>query len=215
MTGWRGVIGAGLLAAAAAVSSAPSAAAGPEPAALARAQQALQRGDVVGAMNLLRPLVAAGHPRAMSMLGFLVDQAGSTDEAVRLYAAAAERDDVDGHVGIAQALAAGRGVAKDEKKAYLHFSKAAALGSPYAAELVAGAWLGRQWGLDPGADPAAARQALLVAATQGHLPSAEALRQAYSEGGLGLAPDAAEAERWQVRIAAWKQQRRGAVAGPK
>lgn len=213
MAGWRfgGAVALAVSATGALLSLPASGAEPAPPAALARATQALQRGDVVAAMTLLRPLVAAGDARAMSMLGFVLEQAGAVDEAARLYEQAAARDDAEGHLGLAQALAAGRGVAKDEKKAYLHFSKAAALGNAHAVELVAAAWLGRQWGLDAQADPAAARQALLLAATQGHLPSAEALRAAYAEGRLGLAPDAGEAERWQTRIAAWKHQRRGAA----
>jgi len=112
------------------------------------------------------------------------------------------------------AYLSGRGVAKDEKRALQHFSKAADAGHAPSVEVIATAWAQGGLGLDAKADPGGARAALQRAADQGHLASAEALLLAFQKGGLGQAPDAAEAARWQPRVTQLRQQR-VAKAAPK
>jgi TPR repeat protein len=90
--------------------------------------KAYQQGDVVAAMALLRGPAKAGHAPSQALLAFLLDRADYVDEAARLYRAAAEQNDPEGHAGLANAYLTGRGLAKDEKAARLHFSKAAELG---------------------------------------------------------------------------------------
>jgi len=93
-----------------------------------RGLTAYQRGDVVAAMAALRPAAKAGHAPSQSLLAFILDKADFVDEAAALYRAAAAQNDAEGHAGLANAYLSGRGVAKDEKLAMLHFSKAADLG---------------------------------------------------------------------------------------
>jgi TPR repeat protein len=165
-----------------------------------RGQQAYQRGDVVAAMAALRSAAQAGHAPSQSLLAFILDGAGYREEAIQLYRDAAAQDDAEGHAGLAGIYLGGRGVAKDEKLAWRHFSKAAELGHALSIQLVADAYLKRQFGLDPdGADAAAALHAWRRAAAQGHAASAQALALSYRSGLHGLAADAAQAAQWQSR----------------
>lgn len=169
--------------------------------------QAYHRGDVVAAMAALRPAATAGHGPSQSLLAFLLERADETAEAARLYRMAAAQDDPEGHAGLALLLSTGRGLAKDEKAALTHFSKAAALGHRSSIDIVATAWARRQLGADPVARPAEALAALRRAAEGGHLPSVDELARAYTEGRYGLSPDAAEAARWAERAAKWRRER--------
>jgi TPR repeat protein len=179
-----------------------------------RGLQAFHRGDVAAAMAALRPAAAAGHPPSQALLAYIFDRADFVEEAARLYRQAADGGDADGAAGLAGLYVSGRGVAKDEKLALQHFSKAAALGHEAAAEAVAQAYLKRQLGADASVDPEGARQALLRAAGQGHLASAEALAEAYRRGSYGLVADEAQAQQWQAKATAWRQQRASAPTRP-
>ena len=181
-----------------------------------RGLQAYQRGDVVAAMAALRGAAQAGHAPAQSLLAFILDRADFVEDAARLYRDAAAQDDVEGHAGLANLYLTGRGVAKDEKLALQHFSKAADLGHAASIESLANAYLKRQWGLDPdGRDGAGAVAAWRRAAERGHALSADALARAYQSGGSGLVADPAQAATWQARAAALrKQQAAPAVKAP-
>jgi TPR repeat protein len=124
-----------------------------------RGLQAYHRGDVVGALGILRPAARAGHAPAQALLAFLLERADETAEAARWYRLAAEQDDPEGHAGLAALLASGRGVAKDEKAAVLHFSKAAARGHKASAALLAQAYRSGGLGLAPDPEAAARWQA--------------------------------------------------------
>jgi TPR repeat protein len=122
----------------------------------ARGVQAYQRGDMTAAMSELRKAADAGHVPSQTLLAFILDRAGFADDATRLYRAAAEQDDAEGHAGLAAAYLSGRGIAKDEKRAWLHFSKAAELGHEASIDVVAEAYRKGLFGVV--ADPAAAAQ---------------------------------------------------------
>jgi TPR repeat protein len=121
-----------------------------------RGLQAWQRGDVATAMRALRPAADAGHVPSQTLLAFILDQAGYADEATRLYKTSAERGDAEGHAGLAAAYQSGRGIAKDEKQAALHFSKAAELGHVPSMAVLARAYRHGELGLT--ADAALAEQ---------------------------------------------------------
>lgn len=121
-----------------------------------RGMLAYRRGDVVGAIAALRPPAQAGHAPSQTLLAFILDRADFADEAARLYQAAASQDDAEGHAGLANAYLTGRGVAKDEKRAWQHFSKAAELGHAPSMEVVANAYAKGQFGL--AVDPDKAQQ---------------------------------------------------------
>lgn len=116
---------------------------------------AYQRGDVVAAMRALRPATEAGHAPAQALLGFILEKSGDLEEALKLYTRAAAQGDVEGHVGLAQLLLVGSGVAKDEKRALQHFSKAAELGHAGSIVWLAEAYRKGRYGLAASAPEAA------------------------------------------------------------
>lgn len=178
-----------------------------------RGLQAYQRGDVVAAMSALRSAAKAGHAPSQSLLAFILEQADFAAEALQLYRDAAAQDDADGHAGLANMVLSGRGVARDEKLALQHFSKAADLGHAASIEVLASAYLKNQLGLDAdGRDAAGALGAWRRAADQGHAPSADALARAYQAGRHGVTADAAQAASWQARAAALRKQQAAPVA---
>jgi len=190
-----------------------AAAAAPDDAYL-RGQQAYQRGDVVAAMTALREAARAGHAPAMSMLAFILDRADFSDEATRWYREAAAHGDAEGHAGLADLYLSGRGVAKDEKAAFAHFSQAADLGHALAIEVVASAFLGGSLARVAPADEPAALAAVTRAALNNHLPSIDALAAAYRSGGrFGVGANAEQAAAWQARAVELRRLR--AVAAPR
>jgi TPR repeat protein len=181
-----------------------------------RGLQAYQRGDVVAAMSTLRAPAQAGHAASQALLAFILDGAGFADEAVRLYRDAAARGNAEGAAGLANMLLTGRGVAKDEKQAFVQFSKAADLGHALAIQVVADAYARGSMGQDaPARDNAAAQAALKRAAERGHLPAAQALADAYRSGNFGLAADAALAAQWEQRSAELRKKPAAGVANAK
>jgi TPR repeat protein len=177
-----------------------------------RGLQAYRRGDVVGAMAALRGPAQAGHGPSQSLLAFILDHAGYHDEAAQLYRDAAAQDDAEGHAGLASLYLTGRGVAKDEKLALRHFSKAAELGHASSVNVLADAYLKKQYGLDAdGPDGAAALGVWRRAAGQGHLASAQALAMAYRAGRHGVAADPAQAAAWQARADELRKQQQAAA----
>lgn len=167
---------------------------------------AYQRGDVVAAMAALRAPAQAGYAPAQTLLAFILDRADFVDEALVLYRGAAAQDDAQAHAALAGLHLDGRGVAKDEKAALRHFSKAAALGHAASIDFVADAHIRGQLGAAAvGSEEALA--AVRRAAAQGHLDSVLALAQAHATGRWQLPVDAAEAGRWQRRAAELRLQR--------
>ncbi len=179
-----------------------------------RARAAYSRGDVVAAMAALRPAAESGHAPSMTMLAFILDRADFDTEAARWYREAAGRGDTEGHAGLANLLLTGRGVAKDEKAALAHFSKAAEAGHEASIVLLADAWLGGPLAPSLPADAAAGRAALERAALRNHLPAIDALAQAFREGGrFGVSADAQQAAAWSARAAELRKLR--ATPAPK
>lgn len=115
---------------------------------------AYHRGDVVAAMRALRPAAEAGHAPAQALLGFILEKSGDYEQAARLYARAAAQDDVEGHASLGHLLLAGQGIAKDEKRALVHFSKAAERGHAPSIMLLAEAYRRGSHGLSPAAPEA-------------------------------------------------------------
>lgn len=178
-----------------------------------RALQAYNRGDVVGAMSALRAPAKAGHAPSQALLAFILDRADFVDEAAKLYAEAASQNDPEGHAGLANAYLTGRGVAKDEKLALQHFSKAAELGHALSIDGVANLYLKGQLGLAD-APTEEALAAVRRAADRGHLPSVDALAAAHASGRWGLAVDPQQATVWRTRAAELRARRAAPASAP-
>lgn len=132
------------------------------------ALQAYHRGDVASAMALLRGPARAGHAPSQSLLAFMLDRGDFVDEAAALYRQAAAQDDTEALYALGNLHLTGRGVAKDEKQALLHFSKAAELGHAASMQVMADAHAKGLMGLPPDAAQAArwrARVAVLQPAS--------------------------------------------------
>ena len=125
----------------------------------ARGLQAYHQGDVATAMHLLRAPANAGHAASQTLLAFILDRADFAAEALPLYRAAAQQGDAEAHAGLANLYLQGRGIAKDEKQALAHFSKAAELGHAASVAVLAQAWREGRMGLKPDAAEAARWQA--------------------------------------------------------
>lgn len=172
-----------------------------------RAVDAYQRGDVSAALKLLRAPADAGHAPSQRLLAFILDRADVPDEAFRLYRSAAEQGDAEAHAALASFYAGGRGVAKDEKLALLHFSKAADLGDPLSINVVADAHARGTLGT-AAVDATQSARAIRRAAEQNHPPAVEALAGAFTSGRFGIAPDGTQAAQWQARAEALRKQAR-------
>jgi TPR repeat protein len=178
-----------------------------------RGLQALQRGDVIAAMAALRPAAQAGHAPSQSLLAHILDRADFSEQAAQLWRQAAAQGDAEAHAGLASMALTGRGIAKDEKLALLHFSEAAARGHAASVHWLADAWLQGRLGTQAATQPEEARAVLLRAAEQGHLPSIDALAAGHTSGAYGLPVDAAQRERWRARALALRAQRSTTAAG--
>ena len=177
-----------------------------------RGLEAFHRGDVATAMTVLRAPADAHHVPSQTLLAFILDKADFPEQAARLYRDAAAQGDAEAHSGLGNLYLAGRGIAKDEKQAVLHFSKAAELGHAPSIRALADAYLSGQMGLrhEPRDNPRAAT-VLKQAAEQGHVSAAQALALAYRNGDWGLAADATQAARWQAKATELSKQRSGPV----
>lgn len=102
-----------------------------------RGLEAYHRGDVATAMAVLRAPARAGHAPSQSLLAFMLDRGDFVDEAASLYRQAAAQDDTEALYALANFHLTGRGVAKDEKQALAHFSKAAELGHVASMQVLA------------------------------------------------------------------------------
>lgn len=129
-----------------------------------RGLEAYQRGDVAGAMMLLRAPASAGHAPSQTLLAFMLDRGDFVEDATRLYAQAAAQGDPEALYALGNFHLTGRGVAKDEKQALAHFSKAAELGHAASMQLLAEAHAKGLMGLAPDAVQAERWRARLAAA---------------------------------------------------
>lgn len=188
------------------VAGLPGAALAGPPEDYARGLAAYQRGDVVAAMSVLRGAARAGHAPSQVLLAFILDRADFAEDAFALYRDAAAQGDAEGDFNLGNAYLLGRGIAKDEKRALQHFSKAADADHAGAVVLIA-EWTAKDHPLLADRPPVQALAAVRRAAEAGHLPSMETLAQAYRTGRWQLSVDSQLAMDWQARATTLRAQR--------
>lgn len=158
-----------------------------------------QLGDVVGAMNKLRPGAEVGHAPSQVVLAQLFEGAGMVQEAAAQYRKAAEAGNADGQFALGAILADGRGLARDEAAARQWVERAASAGHAGAINYLAQSYMRGSLGLK---QPAAADAPGLVwirrSADSGHLPAIEYLARGYRSGAFGDA-DPKQAETYQAQ----------------
>lgn len=156
-----------------------------------------QLGDVVGAMGRLRPAADAGHTPSMALLAHVLDQSGFVDEAVDLYRRASDKGDPDGQHGLANMLLSGRGVDRDEARAYQLLEAAARSGHALSINAVAQAYISGSLGRKTAS--AANPEGLPwieKSAAKDFLPAIDFLAAGWRSGALGAA-DLKKAEAYE------------------
>ena len=112
-----------------------------------RAEAAIQAGDLIVAMGLLRQAADAGYAPAQARLADLLDAAEQDVEAVALYRKAADQGDPAGETGLGRMLAQGDGVARDVPQALMLYRRAAAKNHFPAIDALARAYRAGDLGL--------------------------------------------------------------------
>ncbi len=157
------------------------------------------RGDVVGAMNKLRPAAGAGHAPSQVLLAQLLEGAGLSQEAAAQYRQAAEAGNAEGQYALGAMLAEGRGVDRDDADARRWIERAAAADHAGAVNYLAQSYIRGSLGLSK---PSAADMNGLPwnrqAAANGHLPALDYLAQAYRNGAWGQI-DVKQAEAFEAQ----------------
>ena len=165
--------------------------------------QAYRRGDVVQAMDLLRKSADAEHAPAQSLLAYILDQAGASEEAAAYYRKAAALGDADGEFGLGSMYAAGEGVKRDLTEARKWITLAAEKGHAGAVNSLALAYINSDLGIEATQrNGVEALRWVRRAADSGYLPAMERLAAAYRTGAYGLEVDVREADALDAKVRA-------------
>lgn len=164
-----------------------------------KAAAAYREGDVTGAMRIVRDPAEAGHAPSQSLYALLLESAGIFEDSVAYFRKAAEQGDVEGQFGLATALAAGKGVARDPVEARRLFEEAAKRGHKQSVEVMAEVVMKGGLGLEKVARPEGAQlEWVRKAAESNYLPALDYLAAGYRDGSVG-AVDAKLAQDFEAR----------------
>lgn len=163
---------------------------------VARALQIFGTGDIIQAMQLLRPVAEQGHPRAQVRLAYIYDQARYYKEALHWYRKAAEAGNTEAAIGLAVMYAAGDGTEPDPVAAGQWMRRAADSGEVRAMVAIADAYERGTLGLEVDAQEAV--HWYTRAAESGSRSAGQRLSAAYTRGELGLPQDVEAAQRWSA-----------------
>lgn len=160
------------------------------------ARRAYAAGDVANAMPILRKAANAGYAPAQVLLGEILDLSEYDEEAAAMYKKAALQGDAEGQFRLGTLYSQGEGVKKDVNEARRLIALAAEQGHVQATNVMSHAYLNAQLGIPESERNSAESLRWAKAAEQNdYLPAIDALALAYRNGGLGVTPDAKEAER--------------------
>lgn len=179
----------------------PAGAATPADEGFQQARKMFVRGDVVGAMPLLRKAADEGHAPAQALLAQILDQAEFDKEAVDYFRKAALQGNADGEYGLGTMYAGGEGVARDPQEALRWYRLAAGHGHDRAILVLALAHLRGDLGLtDRRRDDGQARQWIRMAAEKGDVQAMDGLAKSLRSGDFGFAVDPGQAAEWDARV---------------
>lgn len=159
---------------------------------------AWQAGDMMGAMRHYQAAADAGVALAQAKLGYVYDQSNDDELAVKWYREAAEQQHPDGEFGLGEMYAKGEGVEQDLDMAVELFMRAAVNGHAQARLALANAYENGSLGRD--VSKGEALRWLTLAADSGDVNAMRRMVSLYTDGGLGVVPDPAQAEKWQARV---------------
>ena len=159
---------------------------------------AWQAGDMIGALQHYHVAADAGIALAQAKLGYIYDQSNDDEKAVHWYQEAAAQQHPDGEFGLGEMYAKGEGVDQDIELAVEMYMRAAVNGHPQAQRVLANAYehgaLGRE------VSKSEALRWLTLAANGGDINALRRMVSLYTDGGLGVTPDPAQAAQWQARV---------------
>lgn len=165
------------------------------------ARKIFVRGDVVGAMPLLRKAADAGHAEAQVLLAQILDKAEFDTEAIAYFRKAALQGSAEGEFGLGSMYAGGEGTARDEREALRWYRLAAGRGHDRAILVLALAHLRGDLGLtDRRHDDPQARLWIMKAAEKGDLQAMGGLAAALRNGDFGFSKDPVQASDWEAKI---------------
>ena len=127
------------------------------------------------ALQWCRKAAQSGYGPAQATLGTLLAQSGKFDRAIAWWQKAADLDDPEAQVNLANALRAGQGVAVDKPRAFVLLVRAAEAGIPVAQSLVGLCYV---TGDGVAVDPIEGCKWFLLAAEQGDAPAAANVERA-------------------------------------
>lgn len=157
-----------------------------------------RKGNLIEAMHLLEKSATQGYVPAQTTLAFILDSAERDAEAVHWYQQAAKHEDADALFGLAGMYAKGEGTDKDPRKAGQLIQQAAQLEHREAMRVYAHALEYGQLGF-LSSEPSAVKW-YLKAAALGDKVSMQRLKNAYTQGQLGLPVDVQQAKAWRNKI---------------
>lgn len=167
------------------------------------------RGDVVGAMPLLRKAADEGHAPAQVMLAQILDKAEFDKEAIEYFRKAALQGNADGEFGLGTMYAGGEGVSRDTQEALRWYRLAAGRGHDRAILVLALAYLGGNLGLtDRRRDDAQARLWIRTVAETGNIQGMEGLAAALRSGDFGFVVDTKQAADLEEKVKKLRTSRR-------
>ena len=164
--------------------------------------EAWQAGDMMGALKHYHVAAGAGIALAQAKLGYIYDQSNDDEKAVHWYEKASNQNHPDGEFGLGEMYAKGEGVEQDLDIAVEMFMRAAVGGHAQARRVLANAY--EHGALDREISKAEAMRWLTLAANSGDVSAIERMVSLYTNGGLGVDPDPAQAAQWQSRLDAAK-----------
>jgi len=157
-------------------------------------------GDMAGASTLLRKSADLGFAPAQALLGRVLKQTDSVDEALAYFRKSAAQGYAEAQFELGAMYAAGEGVGRDPLEARRWMARAAQAGHRSAIVVMAEAYLGGGLGLAEGERSGpAALEWIRLAAEHGHAPALDRLAAAYRNGEMGLAVDARQARSLEAR----------------
>jgi hypothetical protein len=157
---------------------------------------AIERGDYVTAMRLLRPLADQGVAKAQGMVGAIYEKGAGVPQdyaaAMSWYRRAADQGHALAQTSVGAMYALGEGVPQDYGEAIKWFRKAADQGEPHAEMKLGAAY---ELGSGVPQDSAAAARWFRKAADQGNAKSQRILGAMYADG-RGVPQDYVAAHMW-------------------
>ena len=166
---------------------------------VAKAEQAFDESDIIGAMSYYRKAAEAGYIPAQTRLAYLLDKSENNEEAIKWYQKAVEQGDAEAEHGLAGMYISADGIAQNSAEALRLFTSSANKAYPPAIHVMATAYEKGELGLR--VDYELSREWLEKGMQLNDFWSIKRLAQAYANGELGLKIDRHKAAQLEQQLA--------------